>query len=101
MCYLLHECRLDKDLQDYNGDSALHDAVRFGHAKVVDILLKAGANPALKNGEGYDPKFLVVVARVGRRRTSRAGAGGGGAGGGAHLRSWSAALRPFLYCLAS
>ena len=31
----------------------------FGHAKVVDILLKAGANPALKNGEGYDALGLA------------------------------------------
>ena len=59
VCYLLHECRLDKDLQDYNGDAPLHDAVRFGHAKVVGILLKAGANPGLKNSEGFDALGLA------------------------------------------
>ena len=59
VCYLLHECRLEKDLQDYNGDTALHDAVRFGHTKVVEILLKAGASTKVKNAEGYDALGLA------------------------------------------
>ena len=60
VCYLVHECGLDKDLQDYNGDTPLLDAVRFGHLKVVDILLKAGAKPTLKNAEGFDAFGLAA-----------------------------------------
>ena len=60
VCYLVHECGLDKDLQDYNGDTPLLDAVRFGHLKVVDILLKAGAKPTLKNAEGFDAFGLAT-----------------------------------------
>jgi len=52
--YLAGECKLDKDLQDYNGDTPLHDACRFGHLEVAEALVQAGANPALKNKEGQD-----------------------------------------------
>jgi len=54
VCYLVHECGLNKDLQDYNGDTPLLDAVRFGHVKVVEILAQAGASTSLKNAEGFD-----------------------------------------------
>ncbi|QDZ18214.1 heme peroxidase [Chloropicon primus] len=54
VCYLIHECGLEKDLQDYNGDTPLHDAVRFGNTKVVEIMLSAGANKNIKNADGHD-----------------------------------------------
>ena len=34
-----------------NGDTALHDATRFGHLDVVEALLRGGANPMIKNGK--------------------------------------------------
>jgi hypothetical protein len=33
-CYLLHELGLAVDAIDFNGDTPLHDAVRFGNAEV-------------------------------------------------------------------
>jgi ankyrin repeat protein len=31
--------------QDFNGDTPLHDAVKFGHAAVAKLLVKARARP--------------------------------------------------------
>lgn len=50
--YLVNDCRLDVNAADYNGDTALHDACRFGHTAVVGILLAGGANPQIKNKQG-------------------------------------------------
>jgi len=50
--FLVQECKLDVDVKDYNGDTGLHDAVRFGHKAVVEALLKAGANASVKNRDG-------------------------------------------------
>ena len=42
---------MDVNQQDFNGDTALHDATRFGHLDVVEALLRGGANPMIKNGK--------------------------------------------------
>jgi len=52
--FLLKECKLDPNVQDYNGDTALHDAARFGHASVARILIKNGADTSIKNKQGMD-----------------------------------------------
>ena len=39
---------------DYQGDSALIDAARFGHVEAVRLLLNAGANGSIKNKAGRD-----------------------------------------------
>jgi len=38
-------------LQDFNGDSPLHIASRFGHADIVPLLIKFGADFVLLNNE--------------------------------------------------
>jgi catalase (peroxidase I) len=58
--YLVEECKLDANAQDFSGDTALHDAARFGHAKVVDILIKGGASLSIKNKKGQTPYDVAV-----------------------------------------
>jgi len=56
---LLNEYKLKPNVQDVNGDTALHDAVRFGHAGVAEKLLAGGADPSIKNKAGKDCKGLA------------------------------------------
>lgn len=49
--FLIYEVRMDLNQQDYNGDTAMHDAARFGHVDVVAALLKGGGNPTIKNAK--------------------------------------------------
>merc|ERR1712063_88035 len=50
--YLLDDCKLNPNVQDFNGDTALHDAARFAHKSVVQVLLKRGAQLSIRNIEG-------------------------------------------------
>ncbi|GAB5356576.1 hypothetical protein AAMO2058_000301700 [Amorphochlora amoebiformis] len=50
--WLVGEMKMNPDDQDYAGDTALMDAAKFGHTKVVESLLKAGADKTIKNKEG-------------------------------------------------
>ena len=63
--YLVSDLGLRIDAQDYNGDTALHDAARFGHAPVVAALLEAGASTSIRNAEGQDA--LAVAAEYQKR----------------------------------
>jgi len=58
--FLINECKLNIDAQDFNGDTALHDAVRFDHPVVVQFLLDSKADPTIKNKHGLD---VVAVAQ--------------------------------------
>jgi hypothetical protein len=58
--YLCREVGADVHAKDYNGDTALHDACRFGHAPVVEELLRAGASPRAVNEEGLDCVQLAL-----------------------------------------
>jgi len=58
--YLAHDLKLNVNQQDYNGDTAMHDAVRFNHVKVVESLLSAGANVNVKNKEGRNVYDVAV-----------------------------------------
>lgn len=54
MDYLINECKINVNVQDDDGDTALIDAVRFGHPAVVEALLKGGSDKTLKNKLGKD-----------------------------------------------
>ena len=42
------------------GETALHDACRFGHYKVAGLLLAAGADPRIANKEGKDALAITL-----------------------------------------
>ena len=44
---------------DFAGDTALHDAARFGHAGIVKALLECGADCAVINKEGFSALKLA------------------------------------------
>jgi len=52
--YLVNEVKINLDVQDVYGDTALHDCAKFGHDAVVKLLVDAGAK-RLKNKAGMDP----------------------------------------------
>jgi len=52
--YLVNECKMNINAVDYNGDTPLHDAVRFDHLPVVQALLDAKSNTLIKNKNGLD-----------------------------------------------
>jgi ankyrin repeat protein len=58
--YLLKECKVDKDVQDFSGDTALHDAARFGHTKVCSILKNNGVDTSIKNKAGHTAYDVAV-----------------------------------------
>jgi len=53
-------CGLDANAQDYAGDTALHDAARFGHTDVVKQLLANGAKPGVKNKAGQTAAAVAI-----------------------------------------
>ncbi|KNC52463.1 uncharacterized protein AMSG_12124 [Thecamonas trahens ATCC 50062] len=58
--YLCNEVGINPDVQDVYGDTALHDAARFGHADVVKLLLAAGASTSVTNAAGLTPLQVAV-----------------------------------------
>jgi hypothetical protein len=66
-CLLDHRAKLH--LQDMNGATPLHRAVRTRCAAAVKHLLTAGSEPAMKNASGSTPFHLAV------QNTGRGGAG--------------------------
>ncbi|XP_055296767.1 ankyrin repeat domain-containing protein 29-like [Sitodiplosis mosellana] len=50
----------DVNLQNMNGDTALHIAAQKGHSSIVTALLKNDANVNLKNKDGKTPIFIAV-----------------------------------------
>jgi ankyrin repeat protein len=51
----------DPNLQDSDGDAALHIAVQRGRAPIINMLLAKGANPNLKNKLGGTPLMWAGV----------------------------------------
>lgn len=55
--------KLNPDVQDNDGMTALHDAVGCNSWAMVDVILARGANPKLTNQKGWTP--LHMAAHVG------------------------------------
>ena len=53
--WLVDDLGVNLESRDADGDGALHDAARFGHAKVVAALLARGASKAAVNDRGQTP----------------------------------------------
>ena len=66
--YLVDSCRLDVNARDRAGDTALHDAARFGHDSVVDVLLSGKADTSIRNNHGQTA--LDVAAEHGHAGTT-------------------------------
>lgn len=58
--FLVGDCKINVNVLDANGDNALNDAVRFGHAEVVKQLLAAGSDGTLANKEGQDAQGVAA-----------------------------------------
>ena len=82
-------CLIDKGadihLQDMNGATPLHRAVRTRCAAAVKFLLRAGSDPTMKNKPGSTP-FHLAVQNTGR----------GGSGEPAAIRAQREIIRTFL-----
>jgi len=52
--FLVNDCKLDINGQDFNGDTPLYDAIRFDHPAVVQFLLESKADPTIRNKNGLD-----------------------------------------------
>jgi len=76
----------DLHLQDMNGATPLHRAVRTRCAAAVRFLLSAGANPTTKNKPGSSP-FHLAVQNTGR----------GGSGALAAVRAQREIIEHFLF----
>jgi hypothetical protein len=84
-CLLKHEANIH--LQDKNGATPLHRAVRTRSAAAVKFLLAAGADPTMKNKPGSTP-FHLAVQNTGR----------GGSGEPAAIEAQGEIIRAFLAC---
>jgi len=62
VCFLVNEAGLNVNALDYNGDTPLHDAVRFGHYQVAEILL-AKTDITIRNRDGDDPIAVAIKYR--------------------------------------
>jgi ankyrin repeat protein len=56
---LLAQSRIKIDAQDVDGNTALMWAAEHGNLDIVDLLVKAGANPSLKNNRGETAEALA------------------------------------------
>jgi len=58
--YLVNEAKLNVNAKDNSGDTALHEAAKFGHEGVVKYLLDGGADVTIRNSSGKDPLQLAT-----------------------------------------
>lgn len=58
--YLLDDLEIDPNAQDALGDTALHDAARFGHLELSQRLIAGGTDLGLRNAAGMTPLELAI-----------------------------------------
>jgi hypothetical protein len=58
IAFLVGDCKLDANTRDFNGDTPLHDACRFGHQGVVEKLLSS-SDSSIKNNQGHNAMSLA------------------------------------------
>jgi len=58
--FLINECKLDLNVRDCHGDTALHDAVKYDHPAVVKVLVESKADVSVKNKDGKDVLGVAV-----------------------------------------
>ncbi len=66
--YLLAQPNIEVDKRDIDGYSALMHAADRGHTKVVELLLKAGANPDAVNKYGDRTASSLVQGEIAKRQ---------------------------------
>lgn len=59
--FIAKDCGVGVNVQDFNGDTALHDAAQFGHITVIEKLLAAGADKSVANKEGKLAKDVALA----------------------------------------
>jgi ankyrin repeat protein len=59
--YLVTEAGATIAVQDADGDTALHDAARFGHIEVIEALMKAGLDKGIQNTDGQTALDLAKM----------------------------------------
>ena len=59
ICQQLLAAKATVTVQDEDEDTALHNAANGNHAAVVKLLLEAGADKTLENGDGNTPAALA------------------------------------------
>ncbi len=57
---LLLDSGADPNVQNKQGETPLHLAIKYGCIKIAQILLKYGANPDIQNRDGNTPLHLAV-----------------------------------------
>eukprot|EP00943_MAST-04B_sp_MAST-4B-sp1_P000437 g437.t1 len=58
--YCLNDLKVSVDDQDVDGDTALHDAAKFGHMGVIKLLVDGGASTSIKNKKQQTAKDVAV-----------------------------------------
>jgi len=53
----------DLDVQDEEGNTALHHAAEYGQTEAIEALLAAGANPTIRNKKGQTPYEAGLAIR--------------------------------------
>ena len=51
----------DPNLQDWDGNTALHYACQEGDVEMVELLLRHGADPDIENNDGETPLTIAIV----------------------------------------
>jgi hypothetical protein len=54
----------DVHAQDNNGNTCLHYASAWGNLKAVRILIQSGADPLVKNKDGWTPEYYSVTVQA-------------------------------------